>query len=483
MGTGVAEVSLVADERPARFLIGFSVLFVAAHVLLFDLNRFWEWDEATYVSQVIDGWTVPLGSHRARGMVYLAAPVLAISDTPWIVRSWLILVNTLALTSCVAILWRLVGRAAGVTAVLAGSFWAVLFFGSEVQPNQFVALAFLSAVLATVFTVTRGPTMSASVALTGSIATTFVLRPSDAVVASAAIILVGLILAGANRRRLLGVALAVFVGAVVGSLPWIYEAQTVYGGVLARWDDAAAVVRSGFQFHGLDYLRLLDGPMQGPDPGPIAWGGVVWVGVVLGLAVLACFLPAEQSRMRLARALCVAALVVAAPYLLYVGATTIRFLLPAYLVVACAAGIGAVEVWQRRRRVGARLIGGLALVALGVGVAWNVGAAVDFGDSEHVRRIGPKEVGEELALLSRGSPCRFASEFTYPVIALVSGCEGRHLPTSDLSMVASDFVADPGKARFLAFVHDPGDVLGPDWVRHELVVSTGGKWVLFQFDG
>src|SRR5680860_1431810 len=74
-------------------------LFLAAQLVLFDLERPLDWDEAVYLSETYAG-VEPVGysAHRSRGIILLVAPIAVLGPPVWLVRLFLAPVSYTHLT-------------------------------------------------------------------------------------------------------------------------------------------------------------------------------------------------------------------------------------------------------------------------------------------------------------------------------------------------------------------------------------------------
>jgi hypothetical protein len=465
---------------PKGAVAAIALAFLLLQLVLVDTLRFFEWDEATYISQLGHGWQVPLGAHRAWGIIVVAAPAALVTDSVLVVRLWLVVASVAGFWFAFRLWCRELRWGAPTAAALAASSWVSIFFASEVQPNFFVGIGVLVA-SALVVRHGRGPLLAREwLVMSGAVGFVFLLRPPDGVISVGMLAILWFIVRQPTRgvADALRLAGAIGVGAAVGFIPWVVEAMRLYGGVYERWSAASEYVRSGLQFHGLEYLALADGPMQGPDnSGMLPMAAVTWLLAVLALT-LAGILGGDRANRRLAIALTISSAVLAAPYMFYVGSTTPRFLLPSYFLVCLVAGMGAVGLWMHRRVTRIGTTGVVVSLILIVGLIWNLTIAWGFSRAEGNRRSAAPEVGALIQRTSAGFGCTFASDFSFPVISLASGCEGRHL--SNVEEVERQLRDHTSAHRFLLFAKDPGDPhLDPGWDRKEFQVSNGGTWFVY----
>lgn len=77
---------------PTTALLVVAALFAVGQFLIADMGRFFAWDEAVYVSQASPSIvSMGPGPHRARGTPWIVTPVLLVTDSIPILRSYLAL--------------------------------------------------------------------------------------------------------------------------------------------------------------------------------------------------------------------------------------------------------------------------------------------------------------------------------------------------------------------------------------------------------
>src|SRR5712691_2449186 len=131
----------------ARWLITIGAGFFAAQLILFSVHRAPSWDEAVYLSQVTPGaHAVFFAPSRARGITLLVAPVVGLGGSIAAVRVFLAAASSVALAASFLPWISVLGPAAALAAFLFGLCWLGLFYGSEVMPNLWAALAGVAAV-------------------------------------------------------------------------------------------------------------------------------------------------------------------------------------------------------------------------------------------------------------------------------------------------------------------------------------------------
>nr|BFE87111.1 hypothetical protein GCM10020093_097120 [Planobispora longispora] len=176
----VAPRSRPAD-RPVVLLACAAAVYVVAQLVVLPYGMPLEWDEAVYTSQVAPG--VPdavFSAPRARGIVWLVAPVAYVTRDPAAIRLWMTLLSGLGFF--LAFLpWAFLLRR-GVLLLSAGLFgglWVTLLYGTQVMPNLYVAFG-CAAATGCLLLALRDGSAKAYLGLGASVAAVAVLRPGDA---------------------------------------------------------------------------------------------------------------------------------------------------------------------------------------------------------------------------------------------------------------------------------------------------------------
>lgn len=409
----MAIVQRFASDRAA--LRGLAVVGVAsfgAQLLLAPWRIAASWDEAIYLSQVMPGPALPFAASRARGIVALVAP-LAAAGVPQSVLRVVLAAAAAAAIALAFVPWvRLLGTGAAWAAAVFASSWSVLFYGSEVMPNLWVALFGVAAVGVAVHAV-DGPgrwTLLAAAALAAVVAA---IRPLDAIVILAPVMVL------AVARRVWPAAAAVLLGVAGGIAPWAIE-------MTVRWGGVAEALRAAGHMGGvgagdpvsraLDHLALADGPLIGATGGTSVIA-VLWLmsAVVLTIAGVRSA-PGETARRSLVVAVASAILVVGL-YVTSVSGTAPRFLLPAFAFISLPMGVALGTMAPRRalRPVVA------AFVLLWAGS--HVVVALDVGETITAERAGPQAVGRDLRELLGTTDCVVLGA-SWPQVAYAAGCQG-----------------------------------------------------------
>jgi hypothetical protein len=119
-----------------------ALCFVVTH------HMWWEQDEIVYLSQVAAHTPALLfTAPRARGMPILLFPVAHFTTDLDVLRTYLVIIGSVALYLGFRPWLRLVPTTTvPVAAALLGSLWTTSFFGAEAQPNYMVAALGIAAI-------------------------------------------------------------------------------------------------------------------------------------------------------------------------------------------------------------------------------------------------------------------------------------------------------------------------------------------------
>jgi hypothetical protein len=124
-----------------RLVVVVGLAYLVAQSLAFSLDRPPSWDEAIYLSQVETGAEpLPFVPSRARGITFLALPILQLGGSLAQLRVFLAVVSAVALIASFRMWVPVIGFGAVAAAVLFAGAWPVLFYGSELMPNLWMAL-------------------------------------------------------------------------------------------------------------------------------------------------------------------------------------------------------------------------------------------------------------------------------------------------------------------------------------------------------
>jgi hypothetical protein len=417
-------------DRPARrWLLAVGVAYAAVQLSSFDLDRAPSWDEAIYLSQVTPGAEAyHFAASRARGITILAGPFAAAGSRP-AVRAGLAVLAAVALVGAFLPWVPAIGAGAPAGAAFLASTWTALFYGSEVMPNLWVALAGVGA-LGLVVLPARERSARDDLGAAAILFLAGLLRPFDAILVTAAVVAAAL---AVGRRSLRTVAFLV-AGVGAGCLPWLVEMATRYGGVGSALSQAVAVAHVTVPdpwTRIVQYLATADGPTIGPVAHPeIPVPGILMV-LVPGVAAAVGILAARRSRAAGPLVACLgAAALVSAAYVGLVGGIAPRFLLPATAFVSVPAGCGVVALWRRAEHPVPRAI---LLVPLLAWPVWQGWVAVRLESSAARQRADVQDVGRMIGRLTGGRRCVVASVVGAPQLGYASGCRGR--PIVDLGTV------------------------------------------------
>src|SRR5687768_13928234 len=114
-----------------RLLLVVGLAYLAAQLLVFSLDRPPSWDEAIYLSQVAPGAeALPFVPSRARGITFLALPVLQLGGSLPQLRVFLAVASAAALIASFRMWVPVLGLGAVAAAVLYAGSWPALFYGS-----------------------------------------------------------------------------------------------------------------------------------------------------------------------------------------------------------------------------------------------------------------------------------------------------------------------------------------------------------------
>ncbi|WP_229845110.1 hypothetical protein [Streptomyces cinnamoneus] len=447
-------------ERPARarpaagvpalpWLAGVAAAYAFAQLVLVVPGTGLGWDETVYVSQVAPRAPAAFFSApRARGVTFLAAPVVALTSSTGVLRVWLAALSGCGLFVSLWVWRRLLPVPVLVVAgALFCGLWVTLFYGPQVMPNLWVAFGALCATGCFLRAVRDGGDRRARTGLLLAVAFTALMRPGDAL--ALVLPLAGAALAvRAWRRPAVLVALA--AGVALGGAEWVVEAYLRYGGLAARLHRAGEIQGGwGLRLALGHHVRALQGrtlcrPCDVPWRHPLtaAWWFALPVLTAGGLVVAARRRRLPEIAVPVSVAVCLAV-----PYQLLDYAAP-RFLLPAYALLALPVAVfltAAATTVRSPARGAVRLLGAtvLALALLvHVGVQYKVLEKVvsRSGDS----RDAFARVAGELHRLGVRPPC-IVSGTEAVRIAFRAGCASRQTSGHDGSISAAELVAAAGR--------------------------------------
>ena len=258
--------SEVATAKRLLVVVGLGYLVV--QLLAFSLDRAPSWDEAIYLSQVAPGAeALPFVPSRARGITFLALPVLQLGGSLLQLRIFLAVASAVALTGAFRVWAPVIGFGAVAAAVLFAGSWPVLFYGSELMPNLWVAIVAVAATAVLGRRLALGEGRYDELAAGGLVAVAALIRPLDAVVLTAALVL----LPFAVRRATVSWVAFLGLGLAAGWGPWLVEMTGRFGSPAEAFAAAARLGHTGrwSLFENVrQYLALSDGPSIGPVAEP-----------------------------------------------------------------------------------------------------------------------------------------------------------------------------------------------------------------------
>jgi len=416
-----------------RLVVVVGLAYLAAQLLAFSLDRPPSWDEAIYLSQVTPGAEpLPFVPSRARGITFLALPILQLGGSLPQLRLFLAVASAVVLIGSFRMWIPVIGIGAAAAALLLAGAWPALFYGSELMPNLWVALIGVAATAVLARRLTRREGRYDELVAGGLVALAALIRPLDAVVLTAALVLLPIAL----RRATVSWTVHLLLGLVAGWAPWLAEMTARFG---SPWDAFAAAARLGhtgrwsFFENARQYLALSDGPSIGPVAEPhVPLSGLLWL---IGFVIFVVLGVRASSRRGLLPSLVVplaAGVALAAGYVLLTDAQAPRFLLPALALLTVPAGPGLVSIVTGIR--GREGVGPIRLIAAGgasvLVIAW---AAFQLGIAARVeaavigQRASAQRAGLEVRRLAAGDPCQVYSEGSFPIVGFAAGCRAAPL--------------------------------------------------------
>jgi len=349
------------------------VVFLALQLAVVPRPFGYSTDEVTYLAMVDPAvpelyWSAP----RAWGTPVLAAPVAAFSAGLEVTRWYFAGLSSLFLSAAFWPWLRVLHPAvAPLAALLFCTTWIPLYYGSLVFPNLYVGLGAV-ALVGWFLRAVQGPVWWPATLAAAAAALVALVRPTDSVLVVAPVL--GLTLLVRRLRRPVALA-ALVVGTLAGWLPWVVEAYLRFGGPLARLQAAESAGPKGLALDVSPLLilpRLLDGAptycCEGgtvSDAGPVPLLLAAWLLALPSVLILVALVFAVR-RGRLAELLlvCLPALLLASFYLLLPAFTTLRFVLPAFVLLTLPVASALVDLLSASRGSWRSLL--VALTAAGL---------------------------------------------------------------------------------------------------------------------
>jgi hypothetical protein len=443
--TEVADPSAAAigtgPERPARrksrrnlaLLGAVAVLYTAIQALLVTPYVFLSWDESLYASQFAPG--VPpayMSAPRAYGMAYLIAPVTFFTASVTAIRIYLTLLSGVGLFLAFWPWLRVRDSAAVPLAAFAfSSLWLMVFYGSQIMPNIYIAYGAVAAT-GLFLLAARKPANKARwwpLAGLGAVLVLIgLLRPTDAVWIAIPLFL-GCLAVRAWRRW---APLAVMAGGIgLGILPWVIDSYQRFGGLDGRFEAISEENATGVRFVLFRHLGSLSNEMLvcgawEDDCGGYSLGVILWWCALPILVLLGLYALRKAGQLRAGLLAVAVAGGIAIPYLLITGHANPRYLLPTYALLSIPAAYGLVRLAALRTSRGwpsavrPVLVSGVVAV-FGAAQLWT---AADVADKLRPPRSTDQRVAARLAELGIRPPCFILGNHV-PQIAYAAKCRGQ----------------------------------------------------------
>ena len=433
----------VPARHGAVLLAAVAAALAVAQLVLGPLRLDYGWDETVYVSQVARH--VPaafFSAPRARGVTLLVAPIAALTTDPVAIRLFLIAVSAVGLVLAFRV-WRPVlgARSVVVAALLFAALWQVQVYGSEVYPNYWIGLLAVAGAgwAVRVEPDRRTPLIASAACLVG----VTLLRPGDAGWLWLALLLGARLHVPWRKARL---ALWSTAALVVGFVPWAIEAELRYGGLLRRLGKSSAT-EGGLSPHlGLLYeARAAYGPLLcRPCTGaahPLVLS--LWWVLAAGLAVWVVYAHLGRPLFAPLAMVTGAAAAMATPYMLLVGYSAPRFLLPAFALGSIPVGHAVVDLVRPPGRPHRLRMIGVAVAVTGF-VVGEAAATRGISSFENTRRDNYRLTASALRAHGISAPCLVVGRSS-PPIGFEAGCssEGRAPVLTDAKDPWRKALADP----------------------------------------
>jgi hypothetical protein len=393
------------------------------------------WDESIYASQNDPrrpalAFTAP----RARGMPWLAAPLQAVTGSTPALRIYLAVLAAFGLYAAYAVWLRLRDDGSVPLAALGlSSLWITVFYGPSLMPNVAIALVSVFATGTLLCDAQRVGTRWLPWAGGAAVAAATLIRPGDVVPLLGALG-AAVLIHPRWRRRTVSLLMPLAVGAAVGAVPWLVEAQLRYDNIPARIRRALSTQSTGERFVPDYQLRALDGPLLcrpcNRETQPIPPMGVLlWLAgaVLVGLAVWLAVRQVRQHRSRMVTLLpaWVGGLT-ALPYLFLVGYAAPRFLLPSYALLAIPAAQALHHLCVRREGSVRRPAAALVAVLMAGHLAVQYRVLDGMVETQQASRDRWAQVARVLGEQGIDPPCLLVGTESAPV-AYVARCDAVHL--------------------------------------------------------
>ncbi|MFI0240817.1 hypothetical protein [Streptomyces sp. NPDC016845] len=465
--------------RDGDWLAVVAVLYLLAQLafVVTQLGHGLGWDESVYVSQYDPrNPTVFFSAPRSRGTSLLTAPLIAVTDSTVVIRIVLAVLSSAALYAAFRV-WRpLVGaRTTAFAALLFAGLWIAVLSGAMAMPNLWVAFGsvgavgwFLRADGSGTGGGTGGDTGKARYWwLAGCVAVVALFRAPDAAWLVLPLAVAALLMR--ERRRTLPYLAA---GLVAGLAQWVVEAYVRWGGVAERLRVSSATEGDmGLHLNFGTAWRAVNGPLLcrpctagNPAHPELA----LWFLALPLLTAAAVFVALRGRRPApiLAPVACAAALSV--PYLLLIGYSAPRFLLPTYALLSLPVAV----LLRRMRRHRALAVAAVALVVLHLGSQF----AVLHREVASTARTDARYIAaaDGLRALGLTPPCLVTGPRALPV-GYAAGCASAQTRGNNESMTRDDLLrraAEVPTAVLTERGHRPPKY-ARDWTPYELPHTPG----------
>jgi hypothetical protein len=398
-------------------LVGVS--FFMGQVTLALPSRAWSWDEAIYLSQVTPG--IPpfrWAPSRARGITYLVMPLVRGGFGVTAIRVALGLLAAAAVVLAYRLWSREVGRTALLAAALFAGSWLALYYGGAVMPNLWSAVC---AVGATGLALRKRTTASTAL-LAATIGAAVLLRPLDGVLIAVACCVVR------PRKDNTPRILAVGVGVLAGSAPWIVGMWARFGGPAEALRAASSTGHVGLGDVGFQlgqYLSVADGPLIGPVSSQASVAVLVSVVLFAGLAVFGVLSARATEVFRPLAVACMAGVALLAQYLFFVGGIAPRFMLPALALLTLPVAHGMLTLANTQM---SRIAVAAGLV---VWIGWQAGIVRTLAANVEAVQRPYTQAALDIRRSKPSDSCVVMSVRRFPQIAYLAGCAGMEAPATE----------------------------------------------------
>lgn len=454
------------DPRPGRWLALVSVLFLLTQLVFVarHLGHGLGWDESVYVSQYDPRNPAAFFSApRSRGTSLLTAPLIAATDSTLALRSALAVLSAAALYAAFRV-WRpLVGaHTTAFAALLFASLWITQLSGPMAMPNLWVAFGAVAAV----GWFLRGNGWW----LAGCVAAVALFRAPDAVWLGLPLAVAAVLVRG--RRRMLPFLAA---GLAAGLAQWVVEAYLRWGGVRERLR-VSSVTEGDMGLHvnvGTAW-RAVNGPLlcrpctagTPHHPELALW----WLALPL-LAALAVYVAHRDRRLAPSLVPVACAVTLSVPYLLLIGYSAPRFLLPSYALLSLPVAV-LVRGLRRLRHARAVALVAVVLVVLQLGSQYVVlRGQVGSTAASDARYVA---AARGLHAMGVSPPCLVTGPRALP-IGYAAGCASAQTQGNNASTTRAELLRRAARVP-TALLTEPGRRPPPHarhWTPYELP-HTGG---------